>query len=170
MAFGINIRNEIVTLFIQKNNLMKLTTTLLSSACIFILTASFVLKGDTSSLEGKKYKLTITEQKSGKSGKPTQDDCEFKSSKFGCKFFQSNAGAGEIPIDLDKDSTYSEDGSDVQMLYVEFSGERTNNQQETVKVTGTIDGYQIEGSVEISKKEKVKKHWDFVGNQKDKKK
>ena len=46
----------------------------------------------------------------------------------------------------------------------------TNKMDETVKVSGSIDGYGIEGSVEISKKEKLKKHWDFVGTEKDKKK
>ncbi len=149
---------------------MTRTITLVSSAFIFLLTASFVLKGDTSSIDGKKFKITITEQKNGKSGKASQDDCSFKSSKFNCKFFGQNAGAEEIPIDLDKDSTYTEEGAEEASIYVEFSGERTNKLEETVKVTGTIDGFGIEGSVEISKKEKVKKHWDFVGTQKDKKK
>jgi hypothetical protein len=167
--FGIN-WNETLTLFYQNNPIMKRTASLLSGVIILFLTASFVLKGDTSNMEGKVYKITITEQKSGKSGKAEQADCSFKSSKFKCKFFGQNAGAEEIPIDLDKDSTYSEEGSDVELMYVEFSGERTNKLEEVVKVTGTVDGYGIEGSVELSKKGKVKKHWDFVGTQKDKKK
>ena len=149
---------------------MTRTTTLLTSAFIFLLTASFVLKGDTSNMEGKVYKITITEQKNGKSGKAEQADASFKSSKFKCKFFGQNAGAEEIPIDLDKDSTYTEEGSDVELMYVEFSGERTNKLEETVKISGTVDGYGIEGSVILSKKGKDKKHWDFVGTQKDKKK
>jgi RNA-binding protein YlmH len=149
---------------------MTRTTSLILGALIFVLSASFVLKGDTSSIENKVYKITITEQKNGKSGKAEQGECSFKSQKFKCKFFGQNAGAEEIQIDLDKDSTYTEEGSDVELLYVEFSGSRTNKLEEDVKITGTIDGYGIEGSVELSKKGKVKKHWDFVGNQKDKKK
>ena len=148
---------------------MKRISTLLASGSLLLLTASFVLKGDTSSIEGKEYKITITESKKGKSGAGENDDVVFKSSKFKCKYFQKNAGAEMIPIDLDKDSTYKEEDSDDELLYVEFSGEMTNKLQETVKVTGTIDGYGIEGSVELSKKDKVKHHWDFVGTQKDKK-
>jgi hypothetical protein len=143
--------------------------TILLGGSIFLFTASFVLRGDTSTIEGKEYKITITESKKGKSGAGETDVCEFKSSKFKCKFFGKNAGADQIPIDLDKDSTYSDAGSDEQTLYVEFSGEMQNKLEEVVKVVGTIDGTGIEGSVEISKKEKVKKHWDFVGMQKDKK-
>jgi hypothetical protein len=42
--------------------------------------------------------------------------------------------------------------------------------EETVKVVGTVDGYGIEGSIELSKKGKLKRHFDFVGSQKDGKK
>lgn len=150
---------------------MKPTTTILASALVFILTASFVLDGkDTSNIEKKVYKITITESKKGKSGKPAEDECKFASSKFQCGFFKGNAGAPSIPIELDKDSTYTEEGSDEELIYAEFSGEMTNKMNEVVKLSGTIDGYGIEGSVEITAKEKVKKHWDFVGTQKDKKK
>lgn len=148
---------------------MNRITTILLGGFVFFFTASFVLRGDTSNIEGKTYKITITEaKKGGKSGPGETDEVTFKSSKFKCKFFQKNAGAELIPIDLDKDSTYS-DGGDEQTMYVEFSGEMQNKLEEVVKVTGTIDGTGIEGSVELSKKEKVKKHWDFVGMQKDKK-
>ncbi|MBI3509861.1 MAG: hypothetical protein HY064_04300 [Bacteroidetes bacterium] len=149
---------------------MNRTSTLLLSIPAFFLAASFLFKGDTSSVENKTYKITITENKKGKSGPQATDECSFKGSKFHCKFFGKNAGADAIPIDLTKDSAYTEEGSDVEMLYVEFDGEMTNKMEETIHVTGSIDGYGIEGNVELSKKEKVKKHWDFVGTQKDSKK
>ncbi|MDQ3110733.1 MAG: hypothetical protein M3R17_12640 [Bacteroidota bacterium] len=149
---------------------MKRTTTLIVGGIIFLLTASFVLDGDdTSNIESKVYKITITESKKGKSGKAEQDEATIKGSKFRSKFFKQNAGSEAIPVELGKDSTYSEDGSDEVLLYVEFEGTMTNKLEEDVKVAGTIDGYGIEGFVEISKKGKVKKHWDFVGMQKDKK-
>jgi hypothetical protein len=151
---------------------MKRTTTLIVSGIIFLLTASFVLDGDdTSNIENKKYKVTITEaKKGGKSGSAEQDEVEVKGSKFRSKFFKQNAGAEAIPIELGKDSTYTEEGGEEVLMYVEFEGSMTNKLEEDIKVSGTIDGYGIEGFVEISKKGKVKKHWDFVGMQKDKKK
>ena len=144
--------------------------TLLLGGALFFLTASFVLKGDTSSLEGKTYKVTITEaKKGGKTGAPEQEEVSFKGGKFKCKFFGKNAGAESIGIELTVDSTYTAEGDADETMYVEFEGTMTNKLEETVKVTGTCDGYGIEGNVELSKKEKVKKHWDFVGSQKDKK-
>ncbi len=149
---------------------MKRTTTLILSGILFIMMSSFVFDGkDTSNIENKSYKITITENKKGKSGKPEEDVIQIKGSKFRSKFFKQNAGSDAIPVELSKDSTYTEEGNDEELLYVEFEGEMTNKLEETVKISGTIDGYSIEGSVEISKKEKVKKHWDFVGGQKDKK-
>ncbi|HET6989724.1 MAG TPA: hypothetical protein VFJ43_00295 [Bacteroidia bacterium] len=151
---------------------MNRTATLIASAITFILATSFIFKGDdTSSIEGKQYKISIMEaKKGGKSGTAEEDVCSFKGSKFHCKFFGKNAGADAIPIDLDKDSTYVDEAGNEEMLYVEFSGEMSNKLEETVKVSGTIDGYGIEGNVELSKKGKLKKHWDFVGTEKDKKK
>lgn len=149
---------------------MTRTKTLLLGGTIFFLAASFVLKGDTSSVEGKVYKITITEaKKGGKTGSPANDEASFKGSKFRSKFFGKNAGADAIPIELMVDSVFSNDDGTEELLYVEFEGNMTNKLEEHVKLTGTIDGYGIEGSVEISKKEKVKKHYDFVGGQKDKK-
>lgn len=143
---------------------------LLAGGMVLLFTASFVLKGDTSALEGKTYNITITEQKkSGKSGTPEKETVTFKSSKFRCKFFDKNAGAAAIPFELTVDSAYTAEGDESETIYVEFEGQMTNKLDETVKVVGTVDGYGIEGNVEISKKEKVKKHWDFVGSMKDKK-
>lgn len=149
---------------------MNRMTSLLVGGTIFLLTASFVLKGDTSTIEGKTYKVTITEaKKSGKSGPGSPDDVSFKSSKFRSKFFGKNAGADAIPIELTVDSAYTAEGDEEETIYVEFEGQLTNKLEETVRVTGTVEGYGVEGSVEISKKDKVKKHWDFVGTMKDKK-
>lgn len=150
---------------------MKHTTTLLASSLVFILTSSFIFKGDdTSNIEDKKYKITIMEaRKGGKTGNPEPDVVTFKGGKFRTGFFKKFAGAEAIPIDLTVDSAYVDEGNTEEMLYIEFEGEMTNKQDETVKVTGTIDGFGIEGNVELSKKEKVKKHWDYVGTEKDKK-
>lgn len=144
---------------------------LLAGGLIFLLSASFVLKGDTSSIEGKLYIVTITEsKKSGKSGTPVpKEEITFKSGKFKNKYFSKNAGADAIPIELVVDSAYTAEGDEEETIYIEFEGQMTNKLDETVKVTGTIDGYGIEGNLEISKKDKVKKHWDFVGSMKDKK-
>src|ERR1051326_3931587 len=95
--------------------------TLLLGGAIFFLGASFVLTGDTSSVDGRNYKVTIIEaKKGGKSGTPEDDEVSIKGGKFRGKFFGKNAGADAIPIELSKDSTYTDEGTGDELPYAEF--------------------------------------------------
>lgn len=138
-------------------------------AVVFFLTCSFVLVGgDTTALEGKVYKVTMTlAKKGGKTGPPEQEEITFRSGKFQCKLIEKEMGAKAIPVEFTVDSTFTENDEDLP--YVEFEGEFVNKLEETVKVSGTVDGYGIEGNVTLSKKDKEKKHYDFVGSLKEKK-
>ena len=140
------------------------------SAIVFFLACSFVLVGgDTTALEGKVYKVTMTlAKKGGKTGAPEQEEITFKGGKFKCKLVDKEMGAPAVPIEFTVDSTFEE--NDEELPYVEFEGEFVNKLDETIKVTGTVDGYGIEGNVILSKKDKEKKRYDFVGSLKEKKK
>jgi hypothetical protein len=148
---------------------MKRNFSLFTAAGLFMLFCSVALPGDTESIEGKAYKVTMTEaKKTGKSGKPEQDVVSIKNGKLRSKLLGREMGADAISIELTVDSVYRDDGYEI--LYVEFEGTATNKLEETVEVKGTIDGYGIEGSAEVSKKGKVKRHYDFVGSEKEGKK
>jgi hypothetical protein len=148
---------------------MKRYFSLFTVAGLFMLFCSVALPGDTETIEGKAYKVTMTEsKKGGKSGKPEQDVLGIKNGKLRSKLLGREMGADAISIELTVDSVYRDDGYEI--LYVEFEGTATNKLEETVEVKGTIDGYGIEGSAELSKKGKVKRHFDFVGSEKEGKK
>jgi len=149
---------------------MKNTGNLILMAFVFFLTCSFVLVGgDTTALEGKTYKVTMTlNKKGGKSGPPEQEEVAFKNGKFQCKLIEKEMGAKAIPIEFTTDSSFTD--NDEELPYIEFEGEYVNKLDETVKVTGTVDGYGIEGNVSLSKKDKEKKNYSYVGSLKEKKK
>ncbi|MCA6364241.1 MAG: hypothetical protein IM638_14480 [Bacteroidetes bacterium] len=148
---------------------MKRYFSLFTVAGLFMLFCSVALPGDTETIEGKAYKVTMTEaKKGGKSGQPEQDVLSIKNGKLRSKLLGREMGADAISIELTVDSVYRDDGYEI--LYVEFEGTATNKLEETVEVKGTIDGYGIEGSAELSKKGKVKRHYDFVGSEKEGKK
>lgn len=149
---------------------MKKTGSLILAACVFFFMCSFALVGgDTTALENKVYKVTMTlAKKGGKSGPAEQEEITFKSGKFQCKLIEKEMGAKFIPVEFTVDSVFEDNGEDLP--YVEFEGEFVNKLDETVKVTGTVDGYGIEGNVILSKKDKEKKRYDFVGAIKEKKK
>lgn len=149
---------------------MKKAANIFLPAFIFLLTCSFVLVGgDTTALEGKVYKVTMTlQKKGGKTGPPEQEEITFKGGKFKCKLIDREMGAAAIPVEFTVDSTFVE--NDEELPYVEFEGQFVNKLDETIKVTGVVDGYGIEGNVILSKKDKEKKRYDFVGSLKEKKK
>jgi hypothetical protein len=149
---------------------MNKTKNILLIASVFFLTCSFILVGgDTTALEGKVYKVTMTlNKKGGKSGAPEQEEVTFKNGKFQCKLIEKEMGAKAIPIEFVVDSSFTENDEDLP--YIEFEGEYVNKLDETVKVTGTVDGYGIEGNCILSKKDKEKKNYSFVGSLKERKK
>lgn len=150
---------------------MKNISRFLLPALVFVFTCSFALVGgDTTALEGHVYKVTMSLVKKGKSTPGTQEEVTFKGGKFKCKLIGKEMGAESIPIEFTVDSTYMAEGDEEETIYVEFEGEFVNKMDETVKVTGTVDGYGIEGNVILSKKDKEKKRYDFVGSKKEKKK
>ena len=51
-----------------------------------------------------------------------------------------------------------------------FTAESVNGDKEKLAWTGSVTGEDIEGTIILSKKEKVKKQWTFSGTQKSKKK
>jgi hypothetical protein len=129
---------------------------------VFLTTTAFsFLDGDTESVEGRLYRVTMSETKNGKTKDPIDGELTFKSGKLRSKILREELGADAIAIELTTDSVYKSD--DEQVDYIVFEGEMTNKDDETVKVKGTIDGYGIEGFVELSKGGKVKRHFDFVG-------
>lgn len=148
----------------------KNTGNVILMAFVFFLTCSFVLVGgDTTALEGKVYKVTMTlNKKGGKNGPPEQEEITFKNGKFQCKLVEKELGAKAIPVEFVVDSVFTENDEDLP--YVEFEGEYVNKLDELVKVSGTVDGYGIEGSVIMSKKDKEKRNYSFVGSLKEKKK
>lgn len=149
---------------------MKKSGSIILAACMFFFMCSFALVGgDTTALENKVYKVTMTlNKKGGKTGPPANEEITFKSGKFQCKTVDKEMGAKAVPIEFTVDSSFEENGE--ELPYVEFEGEFVNKLDETVKVTGTVDGYGIEGSVILSKKDKEKKNYSFVGSLKQKKK
>lgn len=137
--------------------------------CLLFASTAFAQKRkEKDNLNNKVYTVTMTEaKKGGKSGKPIKDELEFRSSKVKSKTVMDQFGFGQIKYELEKDSTYTMEAGDSETTYIEFVAEAKDKDENTVKMTGTVDGYGIEGSVElIDKKDKVKKHFDFVGAEK----
>lgn len=78
---------------------MKKLFSLSAAAGMLFVFCSVALVGDTETIEGKAYKVTMTEaKKGGKSGKPEQDVVSIKNGKLRSKIIGRDMGADAISI------------------------------------------------------------------------
>jgi hypothetical protein len=143
---------------------------LLAGVCLLIVSAAFAQKKTKDNLSGKIYTVTVTESKKGKSGKPAKDEIRFRNGKVESTTVIDNMGFGNVKYELTVDSAYVSEGDTEETPYIEFEAIAKDKDDQEVKIVATVDGFGIEGYMElIDKKGKVKKHYDFVGAEKGKK-
>ncbi len=123
-------------------------------------------------LDNKVYEIEINED-GAKKPKPIKDEMAFKAQKIKSKFmdekYMLNSGVYVVQVD----TAYVEgetEGSQVMEKTISFTAESVNGDKEKLAWTGSVTGEDIEGTIILSKKEKVKKQWTFSGTQKSKKK
>jgi hypothetical protein len=123
-------------------------------------------------LDNKVYEIEINED-GAKKPKPVKDEMSFKGQKIKSKFmdekYMLNSGMYVVSVD----TAYVEgetEGTQVLEKTINFTAESVNGDKEKLAWAGTVVGEDIEGTVILSKKDKVKKQWTFSGTQKTKKK
>ncbi len=130
----------------------------------------FSFKGDKDALNKKIFLLQVNEMKDGqpKSKKPMEDELEFKDGKVFSNILLDKHQFKWIKYTITKDSTYEEEGE--QKHLIEAMASTTNEANELVEITVSVDGFDIEGKYKLSKKDVQKKLYEFTGKEKVKKK
>ena len=71
--------------------------------------------------------------------------------------------------EVKKDSVFTdEEQNEIHWIEAEISSTDANDQ--TMLMTCTVEDYDIQGVIKITKKDKLKKKYEFSGKEKDKKK
>ena len=125
-------------------------------------------KKEKSAIEGKIYDVTTFEIKGGKSGKSLPDQISFKTQKVKSKVISEKIDWAAVKYTVTSDSSHTESEGDA-VREINFEAEGTNDKEETLKWTGTISNYSIDGTITLSKKGKTKKEFTFSGSEKAKK-
>lgn len=128
------------------------------------------VKGEKDALHKKKYSAMATEIKDGKPSnkKPAPDEIEFKNGKVYSSYVWEKTEFQDVKYAINKDSTYSDEGEEKR--YFEVEAITTNDKNETINMFFVINGYEIEATYKLIKKEMVKKHFTSTGTEKVKKK
>ena len=148
----------------KKSPVILFVSILLMSA----ITAFAQKKKEKSPVDGKIYDVTIFEVKAGKSGKSLPDQISFKTQKVKSKVIEEKIDWTAVKYTITSDSSYTESEGDA-MRAIAFEAEATNENDETLKWSGTINNASIDGTIVLSKKGKTKKEFTFSGTEKAKK-
>lgn len=123
-------------------------------------------------LDKKAYEIEINED-GAKKPKPIKDEMTFTGQKIKSKFMDEKYMLNSGVYTVEVDTAYVEgetEGSQVMEKTFNFTAESVNGDKEKLAWTGSVTGEDIEGTIVLSKKDKVKKQWTFSGTQKTKKK
>jgi hypothetical protein len=136
-----------------------------------ILSINAIKKGEPKdSLDKRKFIVTMTEVKEGAAPKKgVEDELEFKKGKFFSDFLYDKTQQSWTKYEILKDSTYTDEDQN-EGTWTEAEISKTDDTDQTIIVKCTVDNYDISGEIKITKKDKLKKKYEFSGKEKPKKK
>jgi hypothetical protein len=127
--------------------------------------------GEKDPLHKKKYAAMASEIKDGKptGKKPVADEIEFKNGKVYSSYVWEKTEFQDVKYAINKDSTFTGDSGE-ELHYYEVEAITTDDKNQTINMTFVINGYDIEATYKLIKKDVVKKHFTSSGKEKVKEK
>lgn len=136
-----------------------------------LLTLNAGFKGEPKdALDKRIFLVNVTEVKeNAPPKKPVADEMEFKAGKgLFSQLMYDKHGFSWTKYEIKKDSTFTdEEQNEVHWIEAEISA--TDKEDQTMTITCTVEDYDINGTIKITKKDKLKKKYEFSGKEKAKK-
>jgi hypothetical protein len=132
------------------------------------LSINAIKKGEPKdSLDKRKFTVTMTEIKEGAPPKKgIEDEFEFKAGKgVFSTFLFDKLEYKWIKYEITKDSTYTDEEQN-ESRYTEVTASTTDANDQTMIMKCVVDNYDISGEIKITKKDKLKKKYEFSGKEK----
>jgi hypothetical protein len=152
---------------------MKLKHIIISASflALGVLSINAIKKGEPKdTLDKRKFTVTMTEIKDGGPPKKgVEDEIEFKGGKFFSDVIYEKHQQSWTKYEIIKDSTYTDEEQN-ENHYTEAEISKTDDSDQTITIKCVVDNYDISGEVKITKKDKLKKKYEFIGKEKPKKK
>ncbi|MBA4242165.1 MAG: hypothetical protein C0448_15680 [Sphingobacteriaceae bacterium] len=137
-----------------------------------LLSVNAIKKGEPKdSLDKRIFTVTMTEVKEGTPPKKgVEDEIEFKAGKgMFSTFLFDKLEYKWLKYEITKDSVYTDEEQN-ESRWVEAEISTTDDKDQTMVMKCVVDNYDISGEVKITKKDKLKKKYEFSGKEKPKKK
>lgn len=118
-------------------------------------------------LNKKIFLTNITEIKQGGiNGKTIADELEFKNNKLFSKFLNEKFNINWMSYTITKDSTYTDSITEAEVRYFEVRALFKDDDNQETKVFCKIENEIINGEVKMYKNDKIKKEFEFSGQEK----
>jgi hypothetical protein len=133
-----------------------------------ILSLNAVKKGEPKdTLDKRKFTVTMTEVKEGAPPKKgVEDEIEFKAGKgMFSNFLYEKLEYKWVKYEITKDSTYTDEYEN-ENHYTEAEISTTDANDQTMVMKCVLDNYDISGDIKITKKDRLKKKYEFNGREK----
>ncbi len=131
-----------------------------------ILLMSFALGKEKDPLHKRTFNLTLFEIKDGQAAKKgATDKIEFKDGKLFSDFLYDKFQYKWIKYRINKDSIYT-DSTDTEVRLLEVEASATDDKNQTITINFNTVEWDMEGTVKITKNDKLKKQYDIIGREK----
>lgn len=142
---------------------------IISSACLVIMGVvlmSATFKGDKDPLHKRIFNINLTEIKDEQPAKKSiMSRIEFKDGKLFCDYLFDKFEYKWIKYRINKDSIFTDETeTEVRLLEVEASA--TDDKDQTIMINFNVQEWDIEGTMKLTKNDKLKKKFDFTGFEK----
>lgn len=139
-----------------------------SFALIFLFLLSLSFRAEKDPLHKRVFNVKFSEVKDASSGpakKPIMDKVSFKDGKVFSDYLYDKFQYKWLKYRINKDSIFT-DSTDTEVRLLEVEAVSTDDVNQTVMINFTVLEWDIEGSVKITKNDKLKKHFEFTGREK----
>ncbi|MBX3163578.1 MAG: hypothetical protein KF900_03800 [Bacteroidetes bacterium] len=136
-----------------------------TAAAVVVLLLAF--KGDKDALHKRIFFVNLTEIKdSGPVKKTIFDEVEFKDGKMFSEYLFDKFNYKWIRYRINKDTVYV-DSTNTKVRRLDVEASHTDDEtDQTVTINFTTVEWDLEGTVKITKKDKLKKYFDMTGFEK----
>lgn len=125
---------------------------------------SFISEEDP--LHKRVFTISLSETRNGVVAKKViMDRIEFKHGKLKTDFLQKKFGYKWIRYHINKDSVYI-DSTDTEVRLLEVEATATDERNQTVFVNFVTCEWDLDGTIKITRNDRLKKYYDMAGREK----
>jgi len=131
-----------------------------------VVVVFFAFKSEKDALHKRIFHVSLTEVKDEVAAKkPILDKWEFKDGKLFSDYLYDKFQYKWIRYRINKDSIFT-DSTDTEVRLLEVEGSFTDDVNQTVMINFTTQEWDLDGTIKITKNDKIKKYFDVAGFEK----